>query len=125
MSYAKTFTGTSMINISLPRFEKLEQEEEKINTWTGPDGNTYEHDPISNILYDIDNGDYLGDKDEFEEYLNRIERFQPWTAPNGKTYNLDPKTNKVYDHDTVTFLGYVDVFEQDIKEKIGEETRER
>ena len=126
MAIATTFQGWPMAKICLPRFEELEQEEEeKINTWKGPDGNTYEHDPISNILYDIDNGDYLGDKDEFEEYLERIERFQPWTAPNGKTYNLDPKTNEVYHDDTRTNLGNVDVFEKEMKEEMDMKARKQ
>ena len=65
-----------------------------INTWTGPDGNTYEWDPIGNIVYDIDTGDYLGDKNEFEDYLNRSERVEDWIAPNGKTYKFAPEDVK-------------------------------
>ena len=125
MSYAKTFTGFSMISVSLPHFEQLKEEEKTINTWEGPDGNVYEWDLISNILYDIDNGDYLGDKDEYEDYLIRTERVEPWTAPNGKTYNLDPITNNVYENDNRTNLGDKDEFEKDMKKQILEEERKR
>jgi hypothetical protein len=96
-----------------------------INTWTGPDGNTYEWDPIGNIVYDIDTGDYLGDKNEFEDYLNRSERVEDWIAPNGKTYKFDPETNEIYDIECRINLGDKDEFERDIKEEIEEEERER
>jgi hypothetical protein len=124
MSISTSFNGWPMTKVTFSD-GNIDNTEKKMNTWTGPDGNTYEHNPITNILYDIENGDYLGDKDEFKEYLERIERFEPWTAPNGKTYNLDPVTNYVYDDDTRTYLGDVHEFEQDIKEKVEEEKRER
>lgn len=97
----------------------------KIHTWNGADGNVYEWDPIGNILYDINTGLFLGDKDEYEDYLNRVERVEDWIAPNGKTYKFDPETNDIYDNECQINLGNKDDFERGIKEEIEEEERER